>query len=74
MGDLSARLDRLMEQMEKNNVSKIRVTYADGHTGYLTAGACIDLAMNSPDTVERFEAKGKGHGLLPELLNSVLEI
>lgn len=74
MADLSARLDRLLEQLAKSSASKIRVTYASGHREYLTAGECIDLIMGDVSGIGRFEAIGPGNGLLSDLLNGLLEI
>lgn len=73
-GSIEYRLTRLVEQLAKSSASKIRVTHADGHTEYLTAGECIDLIMGDVSGIGRFEAVGPGNGLLSDLLNALLEI
>ncbi len=73
-GSIESRLTRLVEQQAKSSASKICVTYADGHTHALTAGECIDLIMGDVSGIGHFEAIGPGNGLLPDLLNGLLEI
>lgn len=73
-GNVESRLTRLVEQLAKSTTSKIRVVYADGHTEYLTAEECVDIVMGDASGVGRFETAGPGNGLLPDLLNGLLEI
>lgn len=53
-------------------MKKITVHFRDGSMKLLDGGDCVDLVFNGAD-VERFEARGDGHGKLPELLNLLLE-
>lgn len=70
---IESHLTRLQEAVASAKNGKIRVTFGDGHTEYLTGGECIDLWYNSdPDVVEFYAPPGSGHGLLPELLTSLL--
>lgn len=71
---INSRIDRLMNQLAQDSSGKITVTFSDGSKRRLTGGECVDLVMNSPDKVGRFEACGKGCGLLPDFLNGLLEV
>lgn len=70
---INSRIDRLINQLAQDSSGKITVTFSDGSKCRLSGGECIDLVMNSPDKVGRFEG-GKGSGLLPDLLNGLLEV
>lgn len=67
-----SRLARLQVAAESAKNGKIAVIFRDGTVKLLDGGACIDLVMSAPDAVEGFEARGKGNGLLPDLLNDLL--
>lgn len=71
---INSRIDRLINQLAQDSSGKITVTFSDGSKRRLSGGECIDLVMNSPDKVGRFEACGKGCGLLPDLLNGLWEV
>ena len=73
MPNVEARLRRLQKLAENAKNGKITVYFEDGRTEYLTGGECVTLAMNNTDDVLKFEARGPGHGVLPDLLNGLLE-
>lgn len=70
---INSRIDRLMEQLAKENIGKITVVFSDGSKRQLSGGECIDLVVGNTDNIGRFEG-GKGCGLLVDLLNGLLEI
>ena len=71
---INSRIDRLMEQLAKENIEKITVVFSDGSKRRLSGGECIDLVAGNTDNIGRFEGGGKGNGLLVSLLNGLLEI
>ncbi len=72
MLNIEGRLQRLQRLAESATGKKITVFFEDGHVECLTGGECIDLLKTALFTVERFEARGSGHGHLPDLLNDLL--
>ena len=72
---INSRIDRLINQLAQDSCGEITVTFSDGSKRRLSGGECIDLiAAGNTDNIGRFEACGKGCGLLPDLLNGLLEI
>ena len=72
---ISSRIDRLIKQLAQDSSGKITVTFSDGSKRRLSGGECIDLiAAGNTDRIGRFEGVGKGNGLLPDLLNGLLEV
>ncbi len=74
MLNVESRLQRLQKLAESAKGKKITVFFKDGHTECLTGSECIDLLKSDPLAVARFEARGSGHGHLPDLLNDLLGV
>lgn len=72
MNAIHSRINRLMERLELESGQKITVTFSDGSVRKLDAGECIGLVMDNTANICRFDG-GKEHGLLPDLLNGLLE-
>lgn len=71
---INSRIDRLIKQLAQGSCGEITVTFSDGSKCRLSGGECIDLiAAGNTDNIGRFEG-GKGSGLLPDLLNGLLEV
>ena len=71
---INSRIDHLMKQLAQDCCGDITVTFSDGSKRRLSGGECIDLiAAGNTDSIGRFEG-GKGSGLLPDLLNGLLEV
>lgn len=73
MSSINSRIDRLMEQLAKENKEKITVVFSNGSKRQLSGGECIDLVAGDITNIGRFEG-GKGCGLLTDLLNGLLEV
>lgn len=70
---INSRIDRLMKQLAQDNSGKITVTFSDGSKRKLSGEECINLIVRDAASVGRFEG-GKGYGLLPDILNALLEV
>ena len=64
------KIDDLIERMKRIDDGKITAIFQDGSKRLLEAVECIDLIIQSPDEVERFE--GGDNGKLPDLFNDLL--
>lgn len=69
--DIARRIDRLRELAEKSG--RITVYFTDGTCKTMDGGECILLMQDATPNVNRFEAHGSGNGLLPDLLNDLLD-
>lgn len=68
---ISSRLERIREQLA--NCGGMLVVFKDGTRRTMDGVECINLIMGDPGSVERFESYSNGQGLLPYLLNDLLE-
>lgn len=67
-----SKLAQLQAKAEKFKISKVTVTFKDGHKEYMSIGECIEFWRSDRyREAERFE--GKGHGVLPDLFTSGLK-
>lgn len=65
-----SRLERIRAQLDR--CGGMVVVFKDGTRRTMDGGECVHLIMNDPGSVERFEARSKEQGLLPDLLNDLL--
>lgn len=65
-----SRLERIRGQIA--NCGGVLVTFKDGTRRTMDGGDCVHLIMTDHGSVERFEARSKGQGQLPDLLNELL--
>jgi len=70
MASILSRLERIREQLD--HAGGIAVTFKSGMRRIMDGGACIDLVLNDPCSISKFEALGDGNGALPDLLNKLL--
>lgn len=71
---VEARLTRLVEQLAADSGGKLKIVFADGHVELLNGADAVDLVLSRPDMVGRVVALSNKNGLLPDLLNGLLEI
>lgn len=69
---IERRIAELKDSITHLNGGKIAAYFKDGPVRLLDGGECVDLVFDGAD-VERFEAKGNGHGALPDILNDMLK-
>lgn len=65
--NIASRLAKLERMADFSGY--ITVVYTDGTTRKLDGGSCIELALNEPDNIVRFEG---GDGMLADLLTGLL--
>lgn len=69
---LNSRIDRLIKQLAQDSSGLITVTFSDGRKCMMSGEECINLIARDAASVGRFEG-GAGCGMLPDLLNGLLE-
>lgn len=69
---IDRRIEEIRARITRLAGEKIVVHFKDGSIKLLDGGECVDLVFDGAD-VERFEARGDGHGMLPDLLNGLLD-
>lgn len=73
MASILSRLARIQEAASRAQNGKITVLFTDGHVEHVDGGTAVDLALGR-GVVSFTAPPGSGHGLLPDLLNGLLEI
>lgn len=74
MSSIESRLGRLVEQLVRDGTDKVIIIFADGTRRMVDGSEAVDLVLSQPDKVGRVTATGNRNGLLPDLLNGLLEI